>query len=325
MPLSRADVTAIMPHDRSALLARLGVVEPTLLAAGTEAEVYALDAERLVKLYAAAERSEYFNTLKAFYANVQAEHVPFKLPRILDVVQHNTLVALVEERISGQPLAAILPTLDGPALRHAETLYLDTVFQIQALALRTPPQTYLLFDAAGISSTASQSFAEFYAALLQSKLDQVGRFFTAADPRFGDKADALLAAIRAAPSAPGVLVHGDFFPGNVLVNAAATQVCGVIDFGSFTLFGPYLLDVALAFGYYRMYDQQRRSIRAALLPAVLERIPAGDHAQFFQFLLANAIITANLYARAPDPRTDGHFQWAQELVAAAAYWRQALR
>ena len=108
-----------------------------------------------------------------------------------------------------------------------------------------------MFDDTGISVTSTQCFETFYAHFLEQKLTHVGRFFEPLVPAFQAKSAALVEGLRSAPPASLALVHGDFFPGNVLVDQAIMRVQGVIDFGSFTLFGNYLLDVAGAFGFYK--------------------------------------------------------------------------
>jgi hypothetical protein len=64
-----------------------------------------------------------------------------------------------------------------------------------------------------------------------------------------ERVDRLLAAlterIEALPPAPRTLVHGDYFPGNVLV-WEALAVSGVIDFGPLTVIGDPWLDLASA-------------------------------------------------------------------------------
>ncbi|HYF63076.1 MAG TPA: phosphotransferase [Herpetosiphonaceae bacterium] len=324
MSLDRADVNQINQADRELAFAQAGLTNRTPIAAGTEAEVYAIDDTILLKLYAGAERRAYFATLRSLYDTVDASKTGFGLPRILDILPAGNCVAVIETRLPGRPLDDLLPGLGGPALRRARELYLDTACALGAIELRVPPQSYLLFDQAGRGGVGTQSFAQFYAGLLGEKIERVGAHFSQYDPDFGARAAALVAAIRTAPPARIALVHGDFFPGNILVNDSATAAQGVIDFGSFTMFGDHLLDLAIAFGFYRMYDRDRRRTRAAMLPDALGRIAAADHPRFFQFLLANALLTADLYAPGPDPRGDGHFQWAAEIAAQREYWRRAL-
>lgn len=324
MDFNRSDSTQISASARQKLLVMFQIDQYEPLAVGTEAEVYELDEHHLLKLYADPGRLPHLETLHHFYQNIDTSHTSLTLPAIVSITPQDGLLAVVEKRLAGVPLETVLPGLEPAAVEKAENLYLDAVFQLKNLHLLTPPTTYLLFDEQQKSLTAHQSFPQFYADFLAQKTGRVAPYFAASTPKFAQQAQALGQAIRHTPPTPLAVVHGDFFPGNVLVDEALTQVCGVIDFGSFTLAGNYLLDVAGAFGFYQMYAPHRHEIRQRLLPKILGRLQPAERPVFFQFLLANAILTSDLYAPTPDPRGDGHFEWAAELVATEAYWEQAL-
>lgn len=323
MDLTRADSSKITPLARQNVLASFGLAQAQPLAVGTEAEVYELDQHHLLKLYADPGRLPHLEKLHHFYQNIDTRHTSLTLPIIVSLTPQDGLVAVVEQRLAGIPLENLLPTLEPAAVEQAEKLYIDAVFQLKNLQLLTPPTTYLLFDGQQHSSAAHQTFPQFYSAFLAQKVSRVAPYFASSAPHFAHQAQALVQAIRHTPPAPLAVVHGDFFPGNVLVDESLTKVEGVIDFGSFTLAGNYLLDIAGAFGFYQMYAPNRQEIRQRLLPQILGRLQPAEQPVFFQFLLANAILTSDLYAPTPDPRGDGHFEWAAELVATEEYWEQA--
>ena len=324
MDFNRANATFIRAEDRQQVLAQFGLAQVEPLAVGTEAEVYEYDHAILLKLYADPRRRSHLETLRNLYNNVDTVKSGLRLPRIHDIIQSGNLIAVIESRLEGDPLENRLPDLAGSQLDRAETLYLDAVWKLKDVELKQMPQTYLLFDDKRVSEVATGPFESFYAGLLEQKIARVGRYFQPACPAFADKSTALVNALRTGENAPLSLVHGDFFPGNVLVNENLDRVTGVIDFGAFTLFGNTLLDIAGAFGFYRMYDPDRASIRERMLGKIRDRLSAGEHPVFFQFLLAHAILTSDLYATAPDPLTDDHFQWAAEIVAEERYWDRAL-
>ncbi len=324
MEINRADSQAILAVDRNQVLAEFGIAHPIPLAIGSEAEVYVIDDTTLLKLYANSARLHYFETLRELYASVDTRDSAIQLPRIHAVLRRGNLVVVLETRLEGVPLETLLPTLADAALAQAEALYLDTACGLSQIKMSYQPQTYLLFDGSRQSTVATQRFERFYATLLAQKLTTVSSFFNSLEQQFSDRASALVAAIRTSSPAPITLVHGDFFPGNILVNAVADRVTGLIDFGSFTMFGNYLLDVAGAFSFYSMYHPDRWAIRARLLPQVLDRIPYADAPKFFQFVLANAILTSDLYVTGGNHLADGHFCWAAEIVAQDAYWHKAL-
>lgn len=324
MDLNRANSKLIRDAERQSVLAEFKIAKKEPLAIGSEAEVYEYDKTTLLKLYADSSRIAHLETLRKLYNSIDAGKSGLNLPQIHKIVQYGNLIAVTETRLDGEPLDTFLHDLEGVKLAQAETLYLDAVWRLKDIEIKKTPETYLLFDEKRISDASAQSFESFYASFLENKIARVGQFFQTLYPRFPEKAAALVNSIRAGNRSPLSLVHGDFFPGNVLVNKNLEKISGVIDFGSFTLFGNHLLDIAGAFGFYKMYYPDRKLIRKKILPKFLHRLEANERPSFFQFLLAHAILTSDLYAPDPDPRQDGHFQWAAEIVSEDEYWSSAL-
>lgn len=325
MTLSRADSSRITPESRQRVLKAYHLTtdaEP--LAFGTEAEVYAYDSESVLKIYADTSRLSYFETLRNFYATIDTSATTLTLPRIREITRHSDLIAVIESRVAGVSLEERLPILDTAQHEKVEKLYLDTAFQLRYLIIQDQPKTYFLFDQDLVSLREKQSFNSFYAQFLMQKVEHVGKYFAPAYPGFEEKAHQLVTMIQNSTPERLSVVHGDFFPGNVLVSADLNQVYGVIDFGSFTLIGDYLLDIAGAFGFYRMYEPNRIDIRRGMLPKILNRLQENEYAAFFQYLLAHAILTSDLYASDPDPTEDEHFQWATEIISDNSYWQGAL-
>lgn len=333
MRLNESDQSAIMyqlfnvrdinPQDRQALLMRFGIPDAPLFAQGTEAEVYELDAERLLKIYAGHERGKYLERLRNLYTRLNMVTHRLQIPRLTQIMTEGDCVAVVETRVQGVPLADVLPDLSGAEHERVETLYLDAVWQIGDLAGEKIPNPFADLqwtDAPELDRT----FRTYYADALKKKLVKVAPTFTAKKADFPQLSEALIGRLRSIDE-PHSVVHGDLFEGNILVNETATEVLGVIDFGVFSFVrGHYLLDVAGAFSYYRMYDPDRDAIRARLLAKILKRLRDDARPVFYQFLLANAIMTCDLYAGDRPLMDDGHFNWALDIVCNEAYWQGAL-
>lgn len=324
MDLNRADSTQIKPEERQFALRALNLTDAKPLAVGTEAEVYVRDDNTLLKLYADTSRLPYFETLQHFYESLDASRSGLSFPRIHEITRYGNVIAVVESRVQGCPLKDLLQDMGEAEHNRAEDLYLNTVWKLKHIQITNRPKTYLLFDNHGISDVSLQSFEGFYAQFLEQKIQRVSQFFASSYSSFAEKATALVNTIRIGDTAKLSVVHGDFCPGNVLVDRELTHSYGVIDFGSFTLFGNYLLDVAGAFGFYRMYDPEQGAVRQRMLAKILQRLNDNEKPLFFRYLLANAILTSDLYAQDSDPRTDDHFRWATEIVSDESYWQQAL-
>ena len=322
--LNRADASQIMLEDRRQALKAFNISGAKPLAVGTEAEIYIWEDNTLLKLYADSSRIAYFETLRSFYNNIDTSQSGLLIPKIHDITQHGNIIATIESRIDGVPFAKLLKGLNKVDHDQAENLFLDTVWKIKSFKVTKALKTYLLFDQELVSVVSQQSFEIFYARLLQNKIRKVSQFFEFGFPSFPQKAAALVSAIRHGHPAELSVVHGDFFPGNVLMDKKMAQANGIIDFGSFTLFGNFLIDISCAFGFYRMYDRDRINIRRQMLPKILHRLTNAEIPVFFQFLLAHAILTSDLYSSGSDPRDDGHFRWAAEIISDNSYWKQAL-
>lgn len=323
MDMNPADSSQITREPRKQVLEAYNLgTESEPLAVGSEAEVYEYDSEYVLKIYADASRLKHFETLRDFY--LMLGDTTLALPKIFKITQHGDLIAVIESRIEGVPLEDKLPTLDATQHEKAEKCYLNAVFQLRNITIKQQPETYLLFDQDKRSTSTKQSFNSFYAQFLEQKVERVGKHFAPAYPGFEEKAQQLVKMIQNGTTKKLSIVHGDFFPGNVLVSDDLNQVHGVIDFGSFTSIGNYLLDIASAFGFYRMYEPNRIAIRQHMLPKVLDRMEDNEYAAFFQYLLAHAILTSDLYAPTSDPTGDGHFHWATEIISDNSYWKGAL-
>lgn len=324
MKIDRADSQKIQEHDRMRILSQFGVSKNELIAIGTEAEVYKRSDTTILKIYSDIERLDYFGVLRRFYENIEENGSEVRLPRILDISLQGNLIAVIETRLEGEPLANYLTTLDSENLYKAETLYIAAVGALKELKLKEQPKTYLLFDKSGRSNVQKQSFEEFYSDLLDEKLAKVSNIFGLLNNKFLDLSAKLVDSIREMPSSDLSIVHGDFFPGNVLVNEQVDAITGIVDFGSFTMFGNHLLDLAGAFSFYQMYNPERKAIRKRMLPRVLDRISQNEEKRFFQFVLSNAILTSDLYIIEENPLDNGHLQWAAEIISEDEYWNKAL-
>jgi aminoglycoside phosphotransferase (APT) family kinase protein len=130
------------------------------------------------------------------------------------------------------------------------------------------------------------------------------------DPyRLFDKAVDLMQALPDHPAK--VLVHGDYFPGNVLIDDHL-EVAGVIDFGAFTVCGDAQLDLAVAYQTLELIDECTADDARFVRDLIIERhgeetMPA---LRFYRAWLAFSMADpAN--TRAPYPRLYG---WSAAML-----------
>lgn len=288
-------------NNRIRILKRFGLSNENLIARGTEAEAYALGESEVLKIYTDLQRFQKLKILQTFYNSIDARQCGFQIPKILEIIVEGDMLATRENRIPGVSLESLLPSLDGSLLDQAESLYLKAVCALQEMRLDSPPKYYSLFDETNESSIGIRPWNEFYVGLVKSKITEVEVFLGGIVPNFYEKTQKLLKCFELESKGKISVVHGDLFPGNLMVKNDLSSITGIIDFGSFTLFGDHMLDIAGAFGYYKMYEKDRILVRERILPKFLEIVPPSEKGRFFRYLCANAILTSNLYVTEPDP------------------------
>ena len=113
------------------------------------------------------------------------------------------------------------------------------------------------------------------------------------------------------------LIHGDFYPGNLLVDDTH-HITALLDFGLFTMLGDPLFDLATAWVFFDMYDELKKQLRQRILPIILERLGEGVRGRLYRYVLIYSILSANTYS---PTCADGHYQWCVDNLCNAEYWQ----
>ena len=297
----------------AAILRRHGIDPTATLGAGMEATVYARDARTVLKLYHSPDVLPNLRTLQQFYDALDAFHLPYALPRIISVEDDGEIVATVERRLDGTPMAHRVPDYLPSRLDDLIGRYLDAT-----LALRTvhaPLGRCKLFDPMGISVDADwHTFLRRYVEQASARLAP----FFERDVRDWQRKRAVLEA-RLAHSYTGTvaLIHGDIFPGNFLM--VDDRITALLDFGMMTMFGDPLWDVATGCAFFDMYDSLGLHVRDRCLAMARERLGAAVQPRLLLYILLFSVVGADAY----DPTcTDGHYRWCVANLNNAAWWRE---
>jgi putative membrane protein len=256
---------------RRRILDRYGVGPEAFLGHGGEADVYALDAERVVRLHRNADPAAaggYVRRIAGLYDGLDRGAVPFALPRVLEV--HEEEVAWsIEQRLPGRPLDAMLERLTGDDRRRAIRGYVDGAADLASLGV---PRGF--GDGYGELFTEemlrADTWSELLAARLTLQLDRSTPVLREAVPALDRAAERIIAVARAEPATGRTLVHGDYFPGNVLLGDDL-RVASVFDFGWLTVVGDPTHDVRSAVAFWAVRPWSQPGDRESLLAA------AGRH------------------------------------------------
>ncbi|HET9648907.1 MAG TPA: PH domain-containing protein [Microlunatus sp.] len=237
---------AALPADRRAehaVLDHFGVTEAALLGQGGEANVYAVDDDRVLRVYHSGHEgpAQVIAQLQGLF-RMWAD-APFQLPEILDTGERAGRIYTVTRRLSGQSLDRWLPSASPDDRRTALLSYLDAA---QLIATLPAP---LSGFARLVGPGAPQRFDSLGALLnaqLQPQIAVSGSRLEADVPGVAAIWDQLFSAINARRCRPTV-VHGDYCPPNTYVTTDANgrpRITGVGDFSPHTLLADPMMDLA---------------------------------------------------------------------------------
>jgi aminoglycoside/choline kinase family phosphotransferase len=206
---------------------------------GGEATVFELTGGRALRVYHGEPHAA--DELAAFYRAIAREKTSFALPEILEQGEADGIFYSVDRLIHGRPLHELMRQLHGDQRTKALASYTDAAFEIASLPLVRDEFGEFLRDD---DSIRSLTWSQYLLARMHRSL-QASPWLPGDVPALQAVVGELTNRIRATTPDRKALVHGDYFPGNVLL-ADDLSVTGVIDFGALTVIGDPWLDLASA-------------------------------------------------------------------------------
>lgn len=207
------------------VLENYGVAPGALLGSGGEASVYALDAERVLRVHrlgptgaTIARRASLLEQLEK-----SAPGLPFAIPQVLARACVHERWITIEPRLAGRSLAEVLGELAGDARDSLVTSYLDVGQRLAEIRL---PQSFygdLLAD----DAIQTASFRQYLERRARRSLEVAGEPLRHVDP-------ARLAQALPEASEP-TFIYLDAHPSNLLVDAG--RITAVVDFGGAAILG----------------------------------------------------------------------------------------
>ena len=219
------------------VLSALGLTDAQRLGGGSEASVYALDAERVARIHrpGTAPQSIAFRNALLNELSQSAERVPFALPTVLDQKEVAGRTVTIERCLPGEPLSTVLETLEGAARTKLIERYLEAVALIGELEVARP----WLGDLREADAVRTSTFRAYLTERAARSLALAGTDFATISPQ-------ALAAALPEPNQKA-LVHFDAFAGNVLCDGET--ITAILDFGATALIGDRRLDPLTAVIY----------------------------------------------------------------------------
>ncbi len=219
-----------------AVTAAFGVTDADLLGSGWESTIYALGTTQILRIPRPEAGSEaQVRAQAAFTANLPP--LPFAVPRVREIARIDGQLYVIEDRIAGQSMAALLPKLSGDRRTAALRAYLAAA---EAMAVATAPGEAfgdLLLD----QPRRCDHWSDYLTARVRNAAED--DVLAAAIPDLAGIAQRFNARLEAIPDPPRCIVHGDIWPPNVMMNEDL-QVTGLIDFSFTTRIGDHVMDLA---------------------------------------------------------------------------------
>ncbi|MEQ1787975.1 MAG: aminoglycoside phosphotransferase family protein [Acidimicrobiales bacterium] len=248
-----------------AVLARFGVGPAGRLGGGGEAEVYALDPERVLRVHKNPGAADYVRRIGALYDDLDRAAVPYALPTVLDVDEDDQGSWSIERRLPGRSMDGLVTVVGGAARERMLRSYVDGAAAFGALGRPRGWQGAcgeLFTDAA----LRADTWGDLLAARLRLQLEEGRTFLIEAGIDVDLVSERILAEATLETAAAPTIVHGDYFPGNVLIGDDH-EVSAVIDLGWLTVVGDPTHDVRTAVAFIDVRPWRRPGDAEVLLDA----------------------------------------------------------
>ena len=305
-----------MNTTKQIIFRRYGLSQDDLLHKGMEAEVYTMESENVLKLYVGTADFEHLTTLQIFYASLNTSGLSYSLPSIEKVALEGNICITIERRLPGAPMSAILLTLTDKQMDRIMQTYLSAALELTKTQIPSAFDRYKLFDPDNLSRRARGDWHHFLSRYLAQKIKQLSIHLDRDVTDFATKVEQLYAVLSQPYMGHYHLIHGDFFPGNILIDEQR-RVTALLDFGLFTMYGDSLFDIATGWVFFDMYDELKANIRERYLDIVLDRLGERVRGKLYRYVLLYSIFSANTYS--PDC-ADGHYRWCVANLNHQSYW-----
>jgi aminoglycoside phosphotransferase (APT) family kinase protein len=274
--------------------------------------VFALAGNRILRLFREPAGVPALIRQREFLAAIDGR-LQMPTPAIADIDAGGRFT--IERRLPGRSLLRLLPALAGERRKTAIRAYVAAAATVGAVTFPDRPYGQILAE----NPIHAGTWTGFLRASLDRAIAENGAEIEAVGdvPTLRAIALDLLAAVPERPSR--ALVHGDYFPGNVLMHETLA-VTGLVDFSAYTMIGDPQYDVLTAPIFLEMIVETGAEVVA--LAEAAARDLAGGAASAARFYRAHAAFwMANAeYALPPYPTL---YPWAvanlKRLAAGGPY------
>ncbi|MBD3362153.1 phosphotransferase [Candidatus Dojkabacteria bacterium] len=299
-------------NEYTQLINHIGMPHLKFLNKGMQCLVFEESEETVIKVYGTQIGKKNLYRLLDFYKSLDTSQVNFKVPKIKEIKEIKERILVREQKFRGVSLNINrLKELEKKEIETFLASYVDTLFQIQYIKSS--------FISKAEPLDLSGKFFEYrqYVDWTNLIIHNMNRKYDANRVEFEKEIrdikqlmKLLTKEIKKIELKEYKLIHGDYFPANLMVNSNF-KVTAVLDFGILTTLGDPLFDIALGWLFSDMYDQIKRfPIKDYVGNLIRKRIGDGNFKRLILYLLIYSLISADMYGTEDQER--GHFNWAIE-------------
>ena len=303
-------------NAKSIILDKFGISKSNFLGSGMESEVYAYDNNKVVKLYNDMSDSNKQRILKGFYSKIDSISLSYELPFIYDTFEENGILVTIEKRIEGNNLQSMLSKMNYIEQNNMMETYLNANIELKSVKIKPNLEGYILFNDQQISSLNINSWFDLLKEEIFRKQKEPESYLKRDVVNYDAKVKQLVEILSLGYEGEYSLIHGDFYPGNVMINESG-KVTGLIDFGLMTMYGDNLFDIAIGWVCFDMYNELNANIYERYLNIIISTLGADVRKRLYFYVLIYSYISANLYSHNCE---DGHYQWCVKNLNNKNYW-----
>lgn len=283
---------------------------------GIESEVFAVNDEQVLKIYKSKSHARSLSILKEFYASINRSLLPFEIPVIHTVSVEGNYCVTLEKRLPGTPMARILPSLLPDEIDEMLESYLNAQLCLQRIKMPDTTLRYRLFDEENLSDRFAGDWNHFICRILASRVKKIESLLEHKVEKLQLKIDLLTSVFRKPYTGEYFLIHGDYFPGNILINDFR-HITAILDFGIFTMYGDPLYDIATGWVFFDMFDELKANIRKRYYSLLLKKMGKHIQEQINTYVLLYSILSCDIY---PQDLKGDHFNWCVNNLNDPVLW-----
>jgi len=194
--------------------------------------------------------------------------------------------------------------------------YLHATIELTSVKIEDNFKDFTLFNEYQITLQKNDTWFDFLKQLIFRKQKELDQYFRNDVVNYNAKVTNLLEYLSVRYEGEYSLIHGDFYPGNVLINNHG-KITGLIDFGLMTMYGDNLFDIAIGWVCFDMYNELQANIYERYLTIILSTLGEEVRKRLYFYVLIYSFISANFYSH---NCKDGHYQWCVNNLNNKHYW-----